>query len=118
MKNKKIRFVTLFISIIFVLLISCEGPQYFSLKVVDKTTQQPIDSVFVNVRMFLGKTERPPYNLQGYTDSAGMFLADEMIGTGLIVKKISFQIEFSKIGYNSKTEINKTDGIVELEKMK
>jgi hypothetical protein len=97
------------------ILISCEGPKYFSVTVIDKNTQKPIDSVFVQVRVMAGKTEKSAYNIQGYTDTAGKFTTSEMIGYGLSLKHWDFYMEYDKKGYVHKTEINHTEGRVELE---
>lgn len=108
----KSTFISLFI--IFTLF-SCEGPKYFSVTVVDKQTQQPIDSVLVKVIVKAGKKEKSAYNLQGYTDSAGKFIRDEMIGYGLSMRRWDFNMEYDKTGYQHKSEVNKTEGTVELE---
>jgi hypothetical protein len=101
--------------IIGITFISCEGPKYFSVTVVDKQTQQPIDSVLVKVIVKAGKKEKSAYNLQGYTDSAGKFVRDEMIGYGLSMRRWDFYMEYDKTGYQHKSELNKTEGTVELE---
>jgi hypothetical protein len=109
---------TIIFSIFFFLgfmLFSCEGPKYFSVTVVDKQTQQPIDSVLVKVIVKAGKKEKSAYNLQGYTDSAGKFIRDEMIGYGLSMRRWDFYMEYDKTGYLHKSEVNKTEGTVELE---
>lgn len=111
---RKIKY-TLSILIIGFFIVSCEGPKYFSVTVVDKVTQLPIDSVFVEVKVMAGKKEKSAYNLQGYTDSAGKFIRDEMIGYGLSLRKWDFYMEYNKKNYVHKTEINRTEGIVELE---
>ena len=105
----------LFILITAFIVVSCEGPKNFNVKVVDKLTQQPIDSVFVKVIVRTGKQEKSAYNLQGYTDSAGKFTRDEMIGYGLGIKPWDFYMEYDKKGYTPKTEINHTEGLVELQ---
>ena len=106
---------TLVLLFILFTLISCEGPKYFSVTVVDKITKQPIDSVLVNVIVKAGKKEKSAYKLQGYTDSAGKFIRDEMIGYGLSMRKWDFYMEYDKTGYQHKSELNKTEGTVELE---
>jgi hypothetical protein len=103
------------ILIIGLILVSCEGPKYFSVTVVDKITQQPIDSVLVKVVVKAGDTEKSQYNLEGYTDSAGQFIRDEMIGYGLSMKKWDFYMEYDKPGYAHKSEMNRTEGVVEME---
>ena len=111
---KKFRFTIIIISIA-ITLVSCEGPKYFSVTVIDKLTRQPIDSVFVQVKVKAGKKEKGAYNLQGYTDSVGKFIRSEMIGYGLSMKHWDFHMEYDKKGYVHKKEVNKTDGAVELE---
>jgi hypothetical protein len=112
MKNIKIGIIIL---IAGSFLASCEGPKSFSVTVVDKATQQPVDSVFVNVKVMAGKNEKSVYNMQGYTDSAGKFIREEMIGYGLSMRRWDFYMEYDKKGYVHKTELNHTEGLVELE---
>lgn len=107
--------ITSILLIIALFMVSCEGPKYFNVTVVDKITQQPIDSVLVKVIVKVGENEKSAYNLQGYTDSDGKFIRDEMIGYGLSLKRWDFYMEYSKVGYIHKTEINRTEGLVELE---
>ena len=111
---KNFRFAITVISIA-ITLVSCEGPKYFSVTVVDKLTRKPIDSVFVQVKVKAGKKEKGVYNLQGYTDSIGKFIRSEMIGYGLSMRYWDFYMEYDKKGYVHKTEANKTNGVVELE---
>lgn len=104
------------IFIIVILFVSCEGPKYFSVTVVDKVTRQPIDSVLVKVVVKAGDSEKSQYNLQGHTDFAGKFIREEMIGYGLSMRRWDFYMEYDKPGYAHKTEVNRTEGVVELEK--
>ena len=97
------------------LFISCEGPKNFSVIVVDKITKKPLDSVMVQVKVKAGKNDKSVYNLQGFTDTSGKFVASEMIGYGLSARSWNFYMEYSKKGYVQKTEINHTEGQVELE---
>lgn len=110
----KIKVITIFL-VTGLFLLSCEGPKSFSIMVVDKVTQQPVDSVFVSIIVKAGKKEKSAYNLQGYTDSAGKFNRTEMIGYGLSMRRWDFYMEYNKKGYAPKTEINHTEGTVELE---
>jgi len=96
-------------------LVSCEGPKTYSVTVVDKATQQPIDSVLVKVVVKAGDKGKTSYNLEGYTDSAGKFTREVMIGYGLSLKRWDFYMEYEKPGYARKTKKNRTDGRVELE---
>lgn len=97
-------------------LTACEGPKFFSVTVIDKSTQQPIDSVLVVIRPVAGGKEQTAYRSQGYTDSLGRFKASQMIGYGLGMKRWIFYMDYSKKGYQPKTEEDRTEGIVELEK--
>jgi len=112
MKKFQIAIIILIAGFFFV---SCEGPKSFSVIVVDKVTRQPLDSVFVKVKAMAGKKEKSAYNMQGYTDSAGKFIREEMIGYGLSLRRWDFYMEYDKKGYVHKTEINHTEGLVELE---
>lgn len=104
--------------LIAILLGACEGPHYFSVTVIDKQTKLAVDSVFVQVKIKCGDDKYGNYDLEGYTDSLGKFETFEMIGTGLSPCKINFYMDYDKIGYIPKTEINKTEGFVELERIK
>ena len=97
-------------------LSACEAPKLFSVTVIDKTTQQPIDSVLVVIRPVAGGKEQTAYKRQGYTDSLGRFKLSQMIGYGLGMKRWIFYMDYSKKGYQSKTEEDRVEGIVELEK--
>ncbi len=96
-------------------LFGCEGPKYFSVTVFDNQTKKPIDSVLVHVKVKHGKNFQDGYSIQGYTDSTGKFVSSMMLGTGLKPAKFDFFMEYQKPGYINKTEINKTEGRVELE---
>ncbi|MGD0711137.1 MAG: hypothetical protein ABR968_08120 [Bacteroidales bacterium] len=111
---KKIKFTIIILLLSFVLA-SCEGPKKFSVTIVDKQTQQPLDSVFVDVKVMDGKNEKSSYNIQGYTDSNGKFIKEEMIGYGVSMRRWDFYMEYDKKGYVSKKELNHTEGLVELE---
>jgi hypothetical protein len=108
--------ISTLIYIAIVGLVSCESRQNFSIKVVDELTNIPIDSVIVKVRVKAGKKEKNNYNLEGYTDSAGNFNASKMIGYGLSIRPWDFYIDYQKKGYTFKTEVNRTKGVVTLEK--
>jgi hypothetical protein len=111
---KTIQNIVTFLFIGFIVA-SCEGPKNFSVTVVDKVTQHPIDSVLVKVIVKAGDQEKTAYNLQGYTDSTGKFERTEMIGYGLSLKRWDFYMEYDKKGYAFKQEKNHLEGKVELE---
>lgn len=111
---KKNQFVVIII-IIGLFLVSCEGPKTFSVTVIDKATQRPVDSVFVVVKVKAGNKEQSAYNLEGFTDAAGKFTREEMIGFGLSMKRWYFYMDYDKKGYVHKTELDRTEGVVELE---
>jgi hypothetical protein len=111
MKTYKI--AILFLALI---LVSCEGPKTYSVTVVDKATQQPLDSVRVKVVVKAGDKEKTSYNLEGFTDSTGKFTREVMIGYGLSLSRWDFYMEYFKPGYAPKTEKNRTEGRVELER--
>ncbi len=111
---KKIRFAIL-ILIVVLFCVSCEGPKTYSVIVIDKITQKPLDSVFVAVKVRVGDKEQVNYGLQGYTDTAGRFKCEEMIGYGLSVRRWDFYMEYYKKGYVPKIEKNHVEGRVELD---
>ncbi|HBX51980.1 MAG: hypothetical protein A2275_18040 [Bacteroidetes bacterium RIFOXYA12_FULL_35_11] len=115
MKIKTIIFAFAIITCSLIFL-SCEGPKYFSVTVIDKTSRKPIDSVYVKISSKRGETEQSAYKNSGYTDSLGNFNTEMMIGMGMSFKKFVFFMEYSKNGYKTKTEEDKTNGLVELEK--
>jgi len=104
------------ILILLTTLISCKTHELIEVKVVDKHTNQPIDSVLVEVtdgeKSYGG--DRRSSSVTGYTDSAGNFKASLPIGFVFGTNKI--HLEYSKKGFSHKSELNKTKGVVELEK--
>lgn len=96
---------------------ACEGPQSFSVRVLDKQSKRPIDSVLVQIRAFSGKEARKPYNMKGYTDATGKYQAEEMIGYGLFPRKWHFYMDYSKDGYQFKSELDVLEGEVFLERI-
>lgn len=110
---KKCKIAVLFLGLF---LVSCEGPKTYSVTVVDKATQLPLDSVLVKVVVKAGDKEKTSYNLEGYTDTSGKFTREVMIGYGLSLSRWDFYMEYSKPGYAQKTEKNRTEGRVELER--
>lgn len=112
MKTLRLIILMLF-AVIFIM--SCEGPKSFSVTVIDHVSKKPVDSVMVQVRVMAGKQEKSAYNINGYTDSSGRFVREEMIGYGLSLKRWDFYMDYDKKGYARKSEKNHTEGIVELE---
>ena len=97
-----------------VILISCEGPKYFSVTVIDSITKKPIDSVLVYIKPKVGKKNKSAYNIQGYTDSLGRFIREEMVGYGFGMRNWDWHMEYDKRGHLHKEEVNHTQGIIEL----
>ncbi|MCK9617039.1 MAG: hypothetical protein M0R21_04320 [Lentimicrobiaceae bacterium] len=110
---KALRFIIL---IIFLSLfwVSCKTHEKISVIVIDKLTKQPIDSVFVKVSD--GKKNGGDWSdnaVTGYTDSNGKFEAT--INIGYAFGNNHIYLGYEKKGYIYKEELNKTEGIVELE---
>jgi aspartate/glutamate racemase len=94
------------------LFFSCETQKHISVIVVDKTTKQPIDSVFVQVKA--GKNGDFTKNTaEGYTNTAGKFETSMMIGCSFGCYDI--KMIYSKKGRVLKEDMNITEGIIELE---
>ena len=93
-------------------LISCEANKLISLTVIDKITKQPIDSVLIEVKA--GKNgDYNKSHAKGFTNTLGKFETHMMIGCALGCYDI--YLEYDKSGYVHKKELNKTEGLVELE---
>ena len=92
---------------------SCEANRLISTTVTGKQTQLPIDSVFVDVKAGK-KGDYTKNNASGYTDPNGKFETYMMIGRTFGCYDIF--IEYNKAGYVNKSELNNTEGTVELEK--
>ncbi len=103
------------IIILGITLVSCEGPINYSVTVVDKLTRKPVDSVYVKVKIKRGKQKLLYRCFEGYTDSTGKYISTVMVGTGLGLGHYFSYMEYNKKGYSQKTEIDHTEGIVELE---
>ncbi len=96
------------------LWVSCETHENISVVVIDKLTKQPIDSVLVKVSD--GKKNGGDWSdnaVIGYTDSNGKFEAT--INMGYAFGNNYIYLGYDKKGYIHKEELNKTEGIVELE---
>jgi len=116
-KNKEpvtFKKVIQFISAILVLgitLVSCEQNKLITVTVVDKLTRQPLDSVYIEIKAGK-KGDYTKTNKNGYTNSAGKFETHLMIGCSFGCYDIF--MEYTKRGYTRKTELNNTEGVVEL----
>lgn len=95
--------------IIAISLVSCEANRHISVIVIDEFTEKPIDSVFVKVNAGKNGDYNKNYD-EGYTDSSGKFEADMMIGCFFGCYDI--YMEYSKKGYETKTDLNLTKGTV------
>lgn len=91
-------------------LIACEQHLKFKVTVFDKITQKPLDSVLLEMKV--GENNY----FKDYTNSSGTIETKIMIGCAFGCYDIYTQ--YSKNGYIIKKEVNKTEGIVELEKTK
>jgi hypothetical protein len=107
-------FQSLIVAFLAIIMISCEANKLISVTVVDKSTKQPIDSVYVKINA--GKNGDYTKNqAAGYTDTAGKFETYMMIGCAFGCYDI--YITYTKNGYNIKEDLNKTEGTVELEEL-
>lgn len=112
MKVLKFTILIFFLSLFGV---SCKTHETISVVVVDKLTKIPLDSVFVKVTD--GKKNGGDWSdhaVTGYTDSTGKFEATIKLGYAFGNNHI--YLSYEKAGYVNKEELNKTKGIVELEK--
>ncbi len=109
MRTIQFTFAVIISAIIFS---SCEANKLISVTVIDKTTKQPVDSVFIEVKAGKNGDYNKNHAL-GYTDSNGKFETNMIIGCAFGCYDI--YMEYGKKGYVSKTELNKTEGTVELE---
>ncbi len=102
--------------VVFILmfsLLSCEANKLISVTVIDKLSRKPVDSVLVEINA--GK--KGDYNKNvaaGYTNSEGKFETHMMIGCAFGCYDI--YTKYSKIGYTKLVDLNKTEGIIELER--
>ena len=109
---KTIRF-NLAIFIIGITLLSCETNKLISVMVIDNQTRQPIDSILVEISA--GKNgDYTKSGAKGYTNSKGEFKTHIMIGCAFGCYDI--YTNYSKSGYIKKIDLNKTEGLIELEK--
>lgn len=108
---KTIQFITTFL-VIGIILVSCEANKNISVTVVDKITKQPVDSVFIEIKAGKNGDYTKNYS-SGYTDSNGKFETQMMIGCAFGCYDI--YMEYTKVGYAFKKELNTTEGLVELE---
>jgi len=90
-----------------ILIVSCEGYSCADGTVLDKSTNMPLDSVYVKVQTGSQTI---------YTDSSGKFEVCNKFG-GCVPKCKDIIVEFSKEGYLSQVLTNPTPGLnVYLEK--
>lgn len=108
----KFPFLSFFIYLtVSISLTSCEALIQMNVTVLNATTKNPVDSVFVKVNA--GKNG--DYNkagTQGYTDSKGKFENSFMIGCAFGCYDI--YTEYTKEGYLPKKDFNITGGIIYL----
>lgn len=93
----------IFLIILGFTLQSCEGQRCSSGKILDKSTNLPLDSV--QVKMLSSK-------VMFATDSTGLFDVCGMFGGCMPCKDIL--VEFSKEGYQTQTMTNSDTGIIVL----
>lgn len=94
-------------------LVSCEQNKLITVTVVDKLTRQPLDSVYIEIKAGK-KGDYTKANKSCYTNSDGIFETHIMIGCSFGCYDIF--MEYSKSGYTRKKELNRTEGVVELER--
>ena len=99
----------IFTVVITTSLTSCDGYKHISVVVIDEVTKEPIDSVFVKVNAGKNGDYNKSYD-EGYTNSTGKFETDIMIGCTAGCYDI--YMEYSKKGYETKIELNLTEGRV------
>lgn len=102
-------FFSLFVVLTAFSLISCETNKHVLVTVLNSATNQPIDSVMVNVNA--GKNG--DYNkstAKGYTDENGKYESYLMIGCSFGCYDI--YIEYTKTGFKTKRDLNITEGTV------
>ena len=111
MKNHYLKLIIVSFSLF--IFSSCERHLVLSGKVIDSTTNEPIDSVFVE---FNGgkKGNFNKSHCETYTDSTGTYETSMMIGCAFGCYDV--MSSFSKNGYKTKQEFNFEKGIVVLEK--
>jgi len=108
-------FCFLFILAITPLFTSCETNKHISVTVINVLTKEPLDSVFVKVRAGKNGDYTKNYS-EGYTDSTGKFQTDMMIGCSGGCYDI--YMDYSKTGFEDKTDFNITEGTVFLSPIK
>ena len=105
----------IFTLIIAVSLISCEGYKHISVTVIDEVTREPIDSVFVKINAGKNGDYNKNYD-EGYTNISGKFETDMMIGCSFGCYDI--YMEYSKKGYETRTDLNLIEGRILLKQKK
>lgn len=97
----------IYLSFLFLLLYSCETNKHIRITAYNALSNEPVDSVLVKINA--GKNG--DYNKstsQGYTDKDGNFETYLMIGCAFGCYDI--YIEYSKINFKTKVELNQTEG--------
>ncbi|MBI3135351.1 MAG: hypothetical protein HYZ14_11810 [Bacteroidetes bacterium] len=97
------------------LMLACESQVHIQLTCKDAITHKPLEGVAVSVQAGLNG-DYTKSTAQGTTDAAGFFETFLMIGCP--GKCYDIYITYSKEGYQSKKELNVTDGEVLLEQVK
>lgn len=108
-------FFLILISGAFICSCSKDKKQKVSIKVIDKTTKQAIDSAYISISNSYTTDSSKYINMRGYTDSNGVFEG------GSILVKCGFRcndtyLTCSKLNYKSAGLIGDTEGVIELEK--
>lgn len=102
----------LLMTLVVLLLACCESQKHIAVLVLDQENKQAIPGVFVQVRA--GKNGDYTKNYaEGYTDSLGKFSCELMIGCAGGCYDI--YMDYSKLGYQKKSEFNQTEDTVYLQ---
>ncbi|MEI6122866.1 MAG: hypothetical protein WCQ95_04490 [Bacteroidota bacterium] len=107
----KTNVLSMVFALIALALMSCEANKLISVRVIDKTTRQPIDSVYIEVKAGMNGDYHKSYR-DGFTNANGKFETQMMIGCSFGCYDI--YTVYSKKGYTDKTDFNKTECVVEM----
>jgi len=95
--------------VILISLCGCEAHKQVYITVYDQVSKHPVDSV--NVLIKAGKYgDYSKSGAEGYTDSAGRFMASFMIGCSFGCYDVF--VGFHKQGYAPLTEFNPKDSLI------